>query len=75
MCSHLNVLKNRLYQVNQEFISYGIYEIVILTEIIDTVINFKKRTTLVEKEPLTRTHIINKFQLSRTDNALPDDYK
>ena len=35
MQSHQHLLKNRLYQVNQELISYGMYEIDTLMEIID----------------------------------------
>ena len=46
---HQNLLKKRLYQVNQELISYGTYEIDNLTEIIDTCINLNNRTTAVKK--------------------------
>ena len=46
---------NRLYQVNQEVISYGTYEIDALVIIIDTVNNLNNRTTAVEREILNRT--------------------
>ena len=49
MQSHQKLLKNRLYQVNQELISYGTYETDTLAEIMYTVINLKNRTTAVEK--------------------------
>ena len=47
-------MKNRLYQVSQERIIYGTYEIDTLSEIKDTVLNLNNRTTAVEKEILHR---------------------
>ena len=46
---------NRLYEVNEEAISYGTYEIDTLTEIIDNIMNLHNRTTVVERELLNRT--------------------
>ena len=51
----INVLKNRLYQVNQELIVYGTHGIDTLTEMIDTVRNLHNRTTAAETELLIRT--------------------
>ena len=48
MQSYQNLLKKRLYQVNQELISYGTYGIDTLEEIIDTIVNLNNRTTTVE---------------------------
>ena len=45
--------KNRLYQMNQEPISYWTYEND--TEIIDTVMNWNNMNTAVETELLNRT--------------------
>ena len=64
MQSHQNLLNNKLYQVDQELITYGTYEIaklmeiidtVVKMEIIDTIVNLNNRTTAVEKELLNRT--------------------
>ena len=55
MQSHQNSLKNRLYQVNQELTSYERYEIDMLMEIIDIVVNMNNRITAVRRELLNRT--------------------
>ena len=55
MLSHHNLLKNRLYQVNQELISYGTYEIDTLAEIIEVVLNLNNRSTKFVREFLNRT--------------------
>ena len=82
MQSHNNSMKNWLYQVNQELISYQTYKIDTLTEIIDTVMNFNNITTMLEREILNRIYImtwekfkIMQYQLCRTNNVLPTDYK
>ena len=49
------IIKNKLYQKNQEFISYGTYKIDTLTEIKDAVMNLNKRTTVVDSKPLNST--------------------
>ena len=54
MWYHQCLIKNRLYQANQEILSYGTYEIDTLTEIIDTVMNLNNGGTTVEKKNLRR---------------------
>ena len=58
MWSHQNLMNNRLHQVNEEYISYGIYEIDTLTEIIDTFINLNNSLTAVKKKFLTELYIM-----------------
>ena len=54
--SHQNILKKpRLYQVNQEVISYRTYEVGTHTEIVHKFVNLNNRTTAVERECLNRT--------------------
>ena len=55
MQSHQHLLKNRLNQVSQELISYGIYEIDTLTEFLVPVMNLHNRCTAVKRELLHRT--------------------
>ena len=42
------MVKNRLFQVNEEPISYGTYDVDTLTEFIDTVRHSNNKTTAIE---------------------------
>ena len=67
MSFHQHLLKNRLYQVNQELISHGTYEIDTLTEIMDTLVNLNNRSTAVEKELLNRILYYDMGQVQTTN--------
>ena len=53
--------------MNQDLINYGTYEIDTITKIIDTVMNWNNRTTVVEREILNRTlyMIWDKFRITK----------
>ena len=73
MQCHQNVLKNRLYQVNQECFSYRTYEINTFTEIIDTVMNLNNKITAVKRELLNRT-LYNDMGQVQIINAVSNIY-
>ena len=55
MWSHQNLIKNRLYKLNQETMCYNTCKIDTLPEIMDTVKSFTIRATAVEMEIINTT--------------------